>query len=519
MQASRAFEQGDLPTAESILRARLIEQPTDIHALVLFARLVSEIGREGHAEDLLRLALESKADANPARFELAALLYRQNRPEEALVIIDEILEDGASLTAMNLRAAAFARAGRFEDSAVAYEDSLRLSPNQARVWMHYAGLLRTTGQNERAVAALRQAISLAPSLGEAWWSLSDLKTAKLTGTDIDRMKSALRSGTLSEKDRYHFYFALGKAYEDSNEIEESFAHYSQGNRIRRRLLDYDPDTLTSYVNEASTKLTRSFFAERQGQGYAAADPIFIVGLPRSGSTLIEQILASHPQIEGTMELPDLLQIAGKLGADNPDYVRTVAQLTAEDREALGHQYIEQTRRYRKTRRPFFIDKMPNNWMHVPLIQLILPNARIIDARRHPLACCLSNFQQHFIGGQPFAYDLTELGRYYSDYVAFMRYIDAALLGRVYRAIHEKLVDDPEREVRALLDYLGLPFDEACLRFHENKRVVRSASSEQVRRPINREGIERWRAYESWLGPLKNAVAQEIDFYPDAPPAR
>ncbi|HYN46371.1 MAG TPA: sulfotransferase, partial [Allosphingosinicella sp.] len=287
-------------------------------------------------------------------------------------------------------------------------------------------------------------------------------------------------------------------------------HYAEGNRLRRAAIDYDPEEIGAHVRRSIALFTPEFFSSRAGQGCSAPDPIFILGMPRAGSTLIEQILASHERIEGTMELPDIPALAKKLGARKSKselsaYPECLADLGADELRALGEEYLEATRIHRKTDRPFFIDKMPNNWAHVGLIRLILPNAKIIDARRHPLGCCFSNFKQHFARGQGFSYDLAELGRYYRDYVDLMAHFDAVQPGRVHRVAYEAMVDDPESQVRLMLGHLGLPFDPACLRFHENERAVRTASSEQVRRPINREGIEAWRAYEPWLRPLKDAL--------------
>jgi hypothetical protein len=329
------------------------------------------------------------------------------------------------------------------------------------------------------------------------------------------MKEALGVADLQEEDRFHLHFALGKALEDAGRIKNSFVHYAEGNRLRRQAVDYDPKEIEAYVRRVPAIFTSDFFAERSGVGCDATDPIFILGMPRSGSTLIEQILASHPQVEGTMELPDVPAMVKRISGEKQRYLEALVQLDLTAFEALGQEYLERTRVQRKTDRPFFIDKMPNNWTHVPLIHLMLPNAKIIDARRHPLACCFSNFKQHFARGQAFTYDLSELGHYYAAYVRLMQHVDEVLPGRIHRIFHEDMVEDPEREVRRLLGHLSLPFDEACLRFYENDRAVRTASSEQVRRPINREGVDRWQPFEPWLRPLKDALGRVLDSYPEA----
>jgi len=386
--------------------------------------------------------------------------------------------------------------------------------------MGYGHALKTEGQTRQSITAYRRAIELEPTLGEAYWSLANLKTYRFSAADTGAMRRALAREDLAAEDRLHFEFALGKALEDEAAYEESFAHYEAGSAIRRALSPYDAGETTGFLRRSKALYTREFFAARAGSGTAAPDPIFVVGMPRSGSTLLEQILASHPLVEGTMELPDIAAMVRELVSprtheDWPRYPQVLEPLSAELRE-LGERYLAQTRVQRKTDAPYFIDKMPNNFMHVGFIHLILPNARIIDARRHPLACCLSNFKQHFARGQSFSYSLDDVGRYYRDYVELMAHFDAVLPGRVHRVIYERLVDDPEAVVRQVLDYCGLPFDARCLRFYENERAVRTASSEQVRRPIYREGIDHWKHFEPWLGPLTAALGPVLDQYPAIP---
>jgi hypothetical protein len=367
--------------------------------------------------------------------------------------------------------------------------------------------LKTVGRRADSIAAYRASLDLMPTLGEAWWSLANLKTYRFSADDLAAMHAALARPDLGAEDRFHLEFALGKAEEDAGDFAASFAHYVEGNRRRRMTLDYDPDALHEEVERKRALFTSAFFAEREGWGCPASDPIFIVSLPRSGSTLIEQILASHSQVEGTMELPDMATLANRAATTG------VANLTRDQVRALGEEYLDRTRIQRKTGRPFFIDKMPNNWAHVGLIRLILPQAMIIDARRHPIGCCLSNFKQHFAHGQGFTYDLAEIGRYYRDYAALMRHFDEVIPGHVHRVYYEAMVDETEREVRALLAAAGLAFEPACLRFHETERAVRTASSEQVRQPIFREGVEQWRNFAAWLGPLEQEVRAELEVYP------
>jgi hypothetical protein len=371
-----------------------------------------------------------------------------------------------------------------------------------------------------SITAYRRALSLEPTLGEVWWSLANLKTFRFSDADVRAMRQALAREDLSDDDRMHFNFALGKALEDAAAYQDSFSHYAAGNALRRIQHGYDPEEMSSFVRRSKALLTREFFAERAGAGVQARDPIFIVGLPRAGSTLIEQILGSHPLVEGTMELPQLPNIARRLAGpkqqEEGTFLKRLATLTRDELQALGEEYLADTRIMRKTDAPFFIDKMPNNFLYVGLIHLILPNATVIDARRHPLGCCFSCFKQHFARGQWFSYGLEDLGRYYRDYVDLMAHIDEVLPGRVTRVFYETVVADTEAEVRRLLDACRLPFDSKCLRFHENDRAVRTASSEQVRKPIYRDGVDQWRHYQPWLEPLERALGDVLTEYPRVP---
>jgi tetratricopeptide (TPR) repeat protein len=421
----------------------------------------------------------------------------------------------------NLYAAILARLGEYDRGIAVYDQVLKDYPNQPKGWMSYGHALKTVGRQADSVAAYRKALDLAPTLGEVWWSLANLKTVKFTAEDLAAMRQALEAEGLSDDDRLHLHYALGKAHEDAEAWDASFAHYAAGAAIRREQLEYDSEENTADTVRTKAVFSPAFIAARAGQGCPAPDPIFVVGLPRSGSTLVEQILASHSLVEGTMELPDLIVMARRLGGKTAKraestYPESLAGLSPEDLKALGEEFIERTRIQRKTDKPFFIDKMPNNFAHTGLIHLILPNAKIIDARRHPLGCCFSGFKQHFARGQAFSYDLTDIGRYYADYVDLMAHFDEVLPGRVHRVIYERLIEDPEAQIRALLDHCGLPFEEACLSPHENDRAVRTASSEQVRRPIFKDAVEHWQKFESHLGPLKQSLGAVLNAYPGAP---
>jgi predicted Zn-dependent protease len=521
IEAATALCDGRLAIAERLLRAFVKEHPTDVAAIRMLAETGARLGRYEDAENLLARALELAPSFTAARQNYATVLHRQMKSLEALAQIDLLMkQDPGNPGYRTLRAAALVRIGEYEQAVGIYEVLLREQPALPKGWMSYGHALKTLGRPEESIRAYRNSTELLPSLGEAWWSLANLKTFRFETGDIDVMRRELARTDIAEEDRYHLHFALGKALEDTQSFAESFEHYAEANALRRETIPYAVDATREFTDRSREMLTRDFFRARAGWGCTAPDPIFIVGLPRAGSTLIEQILASHSAIEGTMELPDMLVLARRLGGRTKDavmtYLQALPQLSQEASQSLGAEYLERTRVQRKSGRPFFIDKMPNNFHHIGLIHLILPNAKIIDARRHPLGCCLSNFKQHYAHGQAFAYNLTEIGAYYRDYVELMAHYDAVLPGRIHRVFHEGLVADPERETRALLDYLGLPFEESCLRFYETERAVRTASSEQVRQPIFTEGVEHWRNYEEWLGPLTAALGPVLDAYPDVP---
>lgn len=511
LRAGQALVANDLPTAEGILRPYLKRRPTDVAAIRMMAELAARIGRLVDAENLLRRALELSPAFTAARANLATVLYKQNRAPDAIVELEQLEKEGsANLGHASLKAAALGRIGGHDEALGLYRKLLDARPEEPKLWMSYGHIQRTIGNQAECLAAYRQALKLQPTLGEVWWSLANLKTVRFDEADLAAMENAIGEPKLSREDRFHLHFALGKALEDKGEAEASFTHYASGNRLRRSMIEYSAEDVHGNVERAIGLFTPRFFKERDGQGCQSPEPIFILGMPRAGSTLVEQILASHPAIEGTAELPDIPAIARRLderrerGAEGL-YPECLAEIDASGLKALGEEYLERAQVQRFTDRPFFIDKLPNNWAHVGLIRLILPKARIIDARRHPLACCFSNFKQHYARGQRFSYDLAEAGSYYRDYVTLMRHFDSTLPGFVHRVIHEEVVDNPEAEVRRLLDFLGLPFDPACLAFYENPRAVRTASSEQVRRPISREGLEQWKAFEQWLDPLKEAL--------------
>ena len=523
LRPAAALCENRIPEAETLLRQHLRQFPTDVAAIRMFAEVAARLGRLADAENLLARCLELAPGFTAARQNYALVLHRQQKTTQALVEIDRLLAaDPRNPGSRNLKAAALTRIGEYEQSLALYAEVLAEYPKQAKMWMSYGHALKTAGHQARSIEAYRRTIELAPGFGEAYWSLANLKTFRFTADEIASMQRQLERDDLPGEDRYHFHFALGKAFEDARDFEMSFRHYAEGNRLRRAAIHYDAERTTSSVERSRALFTAEFFASRADAGASDPDPIFIVGLPRAGSTLVEQILSSHSQVEGTMELPDIAAIVQGLTRHGGDtegarYPEVVASLGRDELRALGEQYLARTRIQRKRGTPFFVDKMPNNWAYVGLIALMLPNAKIIDARRHPLSCCFSGFKQHFARGQHFSYSLEDIGRYYRDYATLMAHFDAVLPGRVHRVIYERMVDDTEAEVRRLLEYCGLPFEEPCLRFYENDRAVRTASSEQVRQPIFRDSVEQWRNYERWLGPLAAALGPVLDNYPEPPP--
>lgn len=513
-RAALALLENRLAEAEPLLRGRLRENPFDVAAIRMLAELAGRIGRNGDAENLLRRALELAPAFVAARANLATALHRQNKTAEALAELDRlVVDDPANPGHANLRAAVLGRVGEFAEAIALYEEVLARAPNQPKIWMSYGHALKTVGRQADAVAAYRRAVAIRPAFGEAWWSIANLKTARLDEADRAAMAGGLRDRSASAEDVFHLHFAMAKALEDAGDPVAAFDHYAIANRARREVLPHDADVTSAAVDAAIALFDAPFLSSRAGQGHPAPDPIFILGLPRAGSTLVEQILSSHSMVEGTMELPDVPAIVAALGREG-DWPGLLADLPAERLRDLGAEYLERTRIQRREGKALFIDKLPNNWLHVGLIHLILPNARIVDARRHPLDCGYSNFRQHFARGQAFSYDLADIGRFYADYVRLMAHFDRVLPGRVVRVVHERLLDDPEGETRALLERLGLPFEEACLRFHENDRAVRTASSEQVRRPVNRDGQGAWRPVIDRLGPLVQALGPLVESYPE-----
>ncbi len=524
-QAAAAMVRNDVPKAESLLKRHLQQQPTDVPAIRMLAEVAARCGRNEDALHLLERCLELAPGFSAARYNYAVLLHRLNDPQRALAEVERLLAASArNPSYRNLHAVVLSRVGEYGRSAQAYTELLAEYPTNAKLWLSYGHVLKTEGRQDDSVRAYRQGIAHDASFGEAYWSLANLKTFRFGEGDLAEMQAQVERPGLDSASRAQFHFALGKAFEDSRDYAKSFEHYDRGNALHRAAHPYDAELNSRRLARLKTVFSQDFFGQRAGSGCPAADGIFIVGMPRAGSTLLEQILSCHPAVEGTTELPEIITMAKDLRAqaestDIAVYAEVLARRTDAELREMGERYIERTRIHRKTDRPFFIDKMPNNFLHVGLIHAILPNAKIIDARRHPLGCCFSNFKQYYARGQNFSYSLGDMGRFYRDYVELMAHFDAVLPGRVHRVLYERTVDDTETEVRRLLDYCGLPFEPACLRFFENDRPVRTASAEQVRQPIYRDGVEQWRNYEPWLGPLRHALGPLLESYPEAPGSR
>jgi Flp pilus assembly protein TadD len=514
-EAGAALANRRFGAAESMLRRQLAQSPQDAAAMRMLAEIAADREDYVEAERLLRECLNLEPGYSRARFDLVRVLYSQQKADPILPLIERLLAlDPADLRYRSMQASAYGLLGLNDRSLNILAGLIDEFPDDELLWLARGHASRTAGRFSDAIEAYRKAIELRPGSGQAWFSLANLKTFRFTAPDIHAMQGHAAREDLNDDERLQFEFALGKGFEDAGQYADSFGHYARGNELRRAQILYDGGGNSRLAQRSRTLYTREFFAARAGFGCQAPDPIFIVGLPRSGSTLLEQILASHSQVEGTRELPDMPGFALELGArevpgQTPVYPQSVARLTSAELGALGERYLAQTLPNRLLGKPQFIDKMPSNFFHLGLIHLVLPNARIIDARRSPLACCFANFKQHFQSGLWFTYNLKDLGDYYRDYVHLMEHFDTVLPGRIHRVRYEDLVADLEGEVRRLLDYCSLPFEDQCLRFHETRRVVQTASSEQVRRPLYAESVEQWRNFEPWLGELKTALGDVV----------
>jgi tetratricopeptide (TPR) repeat protein len=509
------IQEGRIFKAEQLCRAFLQSNGHHVEAM----RLLAEIGMKFNAYDEAEFLLESckvlAPDNVSAHYDYVKVLRKRQKFELALSESAELRakEPGNPEFEM-LFANENLAIGNFDEAMLVYEALLGSMPNNPGINLTYGHALKTVGRQDDAITAYRRAYQVRPDCGDAFWSLANLKTYRFDDNEIAQMREREASPMTALDDRYHLCFALGKALEDRGDHQGSFENYERGNRLKREELKYDPARLTKEMKLQRELVTPELLERFAGAGCAARDPIFIVGLPRAGSTLLEQILASHSQVEGTMELPNIFALAHKLdrqrlAGEEPEYPANLADLSHEDVTRFGEDFIRDTRVYRKEGTPYFIDKMPNNFRHIGLIHMILPNAKIIDARRGAMGCCFSGFKQLFAEGQEFTYGLNEVGTYYRDYVQLMDHWDNVLPGKILRVRYEDVVADLETQVRRLLDYCELPFEEACLNFHETERAVRTASSEQVRQPIFKSGVDQWENFSSYLDPLRNTLGPDL----------
>jgi len=512
------IHEGKLFRAEQLCRAFLRKNPHHIEAMRLLAMLGMKLFVYDDAEFLLESCVQFAPDYWLARYDYINVLHKRQKFEKALeqaaILLDAYPDNHAFQLAFANENVAV---GNFDTALELYDKVIDRHPNFAQPYLSRGHALKTVGRLEDAIDSYRSAYRVKPDFGDAFWSLANLKTYRFPDDEIERMLHELEAERTSNVDRFHLCFALGAAYEARQEFARSFKFYEQGNLLKKRDVRYDPDNLDAALKRQAEFCTAELFRSKAGMGGSYDDPIFIVGLPRAGSTLLEQILASHSLIDGTMELPNIIALAHRLNgrrfvSEEAKYPRILAELSAEQLQGFARAFIEDTQFHRKGA-PYFIDKMPNNFQHIGLIHLILPNARIIDARRHPMACCFSGFKQLFADGQEFTYGQEEIARYYKGYVRLMEHWDRVLPGKVLRVYYEHVVADLEGQLRRILDFLGLPFEESCLAYYRTDRSIRTPSSEQVRQPIYHSGLEQWRHYEPYLDVLKRELAEEINRYP------
>jgi tetratricopeptide (TPR) repeat protein len=515
--ATGLFSDGDLVPAEEMTRAFLLEHGNHVEAMRLLARIGIELDVLDDAQLLLEAVLALQPDYQAARYDYARVLVERHQYARASAELETLLKiEPNNRYYKTLHATAIVGLGQYEKAIDAYRELLVDAPQPADLHLSIAHSLKTLGRQQESIAAYRDAAAARPNFGDAYWSLANLKTYRFTDAEITRMRAAEAASDTALVDRYHLCFALGKALEDRAEYAESWAFYARGNAFKKSESRYRPEVIETNTRKQIEVCSSEFFARRAGWGVPSDAPILIVGLPRAGSTLLEQILASHSSVEGTQELSDVQRmVVGLQGRapdlDNPRYPGVLADMTAADFLRLGEKYLRDTAVYR-TDKPYFIDKMPNNFRHIGLIHLMLPNARIIDARREPMACCFSNLKQLFANGQEFTYSIEDIARYYRTYLDLMRHWDSVLPGKVLRVFHEDVVDDLETSVRRILDFCGLDYEPACVEFYRTARSIRTASSEQVRRPIFREGLGQWQHYQPWLEPLEHALGDALVRY-------
>ena len=505
------LHEGKLHKAEQLCRQFMQQNPQHIDGMRILAEIAVRNGVLEDAEFLLESAVAFDASHRQARIDYVQVLSKRQRFQKAVDEAKALMEQAPDNPQLqSLYAIQCMQLGDYETALTLFDKILERVPHDPVTNVSKGHALKTGGRSDDAVAAYRAALDSQPFYCDAWYSLANLKVYRFDDAELAAMEALENNPHLGGQDRVYLQFALGKAYEDRKDYAQSFTHYAKGNAIKKAQLQYRAEGTTKECDEQIAACTPEIFARETG--CQAPDPIFILGLPRAGSTLLEQILSSHSMVDGTLELPNVLSISGKLRRlgqrqGNQKYPFNLADLSAEQLTTLGEEYIRDTQIHRQGA-PFFIDKMPNNFRHIGLIKLMLPNAKIIDARRDPMSCCFSGFKQLFAEGQMFSYDLEDIGQYYLDYVRLMDHWDAALPGFVLKVQHEDVVADLETQVRRMLDFCNLPFEESCLEFHKTERNVRTPSSEQVRQPIFSTALEQWKHYEPWLGPLKTTLGSD-----------
>jgi len=512
--AARAMQAGSGEAHVAGLRAHLMSESDDAVAHLILGEILATRGALHSAEASLRSAIDASPAYVEAHVALARVLYHQARPADALTALDPALKrHPGNVDLLRFRATLLTETGAHTEAADLYRRLLQHVPNEADLWIGLGNAFRTLGKREQSAQAYRLGLARSPGHARLYWNLAALGRC-LSEDELPAMEQALAAAPTPD-DATHLHFAIATVHETAARPERAFEHYLEGNRLRRDTLDYDADGVTAEVARSERLFDAAFLADETGA--ASPAPIFVVGMPRSGSTLVEQILASHPQIEGTAELPIIPALIRTFAAESDaapgsSYRDLLAGLSPDARRYWGEQYLARAAAHRRTGRPFFIDKLPHNWLDLGFIRAVLPNARIIDVRRNPLDCCVSNFRLLFAQGHPSSFSLTEMAAFYRDYVRLMRHFETALPGYVHRVIYERLVEDLEGETRRLLAHLQLPFDPACLDFHKTERSVATASADQVRRPLNREGIGAWRRFEPWLDPLKETLGDLPETY-------
>lgn len=520
LEAAQALENGSVDEAKRILSKFLARSPKQPDALNLMAEVAQRCGDLGSAERCLAECVYWSPHHAKYRYNYVILLMKLKKLDGALTEATRLVEQQPGrLLFHHVHCSLLLQTWKYAEAAPLLRRLTEEYPDSPVFWLLLGECLRSMGgHSEESTAAFHRTVELAPSLGKAWWSLASMKTYRFTDRQIRAMEAQLDRPPFSATDRANLHYALGKAYDDVKNYEKSFQNYAKGNAIRRVELDYDPESTTSMVTRAKETFTQALFQEKGASGCGSREPVFVVGLQRAGSTLLEQILGSHSRIEPLGELQTVLRIVAEdiMPKTGPNYPYGMEKLTSGDLTAAGEKYLSESKHLRHQDKPFFVDKCPYNLWHVGLIHLMFPNAKIIDIRRHPIGCCYANFTMSFVHAPPLSYKLSDIGRFYADYVRLMAHIDKVLPGMIHRVIYEDLVANLEHEVRRLLNYLELPFEQGCLEYYKMERAFSSFSNEQVRQPIFKEGVERWRNYEPYLGSLKAALGPVLDAYPGVP---